>query len=227
MPRLLGAWLVGLAATAIAQAHALYVVPDLADSAKLVVVFSDDLSPDAKIKAETWKKMDGLKLTARSADGTTTDVKWERAEHSLKATVPAGTRVVFGKINYGVSTRGAKPTLVHFYPKAIVGAVPVDGGKIGEAVGLEIVPKVEGGKVRFQVLAAGKPVAGAKVAVMLPEKKDEKGDATTDDQGLTPAFEGTGRYGVTVRHSEEKAGEANGQKYELTNHVATLVMDVK
>ena len=93
MPRLLGALLVGLAAAAAAQAHALYLVPDPADATKLVVVFSDDLAPDANIKDATWKKIDGLKLTARSADGTTADVKWERGNHCLKATVPAGAWV--------------------------------------------------------------------------------------------------------------------------------------
>lgn len=227
MIRLLGALFVGLAATAVAQAHALYVVPDSADPAKAVVVFSDTLDPDANIKDATWKKLDSLKLTARAADGNATDVKCERGEHCLKAIVPAGTKVVSGYINYGVSTRGEKPALIHFYPKAIVGAIPADGGKIGDAVGLEIVPKVEGGKVRFQVLAAGKPVAGASVGVMLPGKKDAKGDVTTDEQGFTTAFDGTGRYGVTIRHVEPKAGEVGGQKYDQVTHVATLVADVK
>ncbi|MGL6095526.1 MAG: DUF4198 domain-containing protein [Fimbriiglobus sp.] len=224
MRRMMTALFLGLSAAAAAHAHAVYVVPT-ADG-QIVVVFSDDLKPDARIKDATWRKLDGLTLTAKSADGTATPVKLEKGEHSLKATVPAGTRVVVGAVDYGVSTKGTKPALLKFYPKAVLGELTA-GGK--SAAGLDIVPSVEAGKVRFQVLAAGKPVAGAKVSVMLPEKKGdaEKADATTDETGQTPAFEGTGRFAVTVRHVEPTAGERNGEKYEQVTHVATLVVDVK
>jgi len=88
---------------------------------------------------------------------------------------------------------------------------------------------VEAGKVRFQVLAAGKPVSGAKVSMILPEKKADKDSASavTDEKGWTEAFASVGRYGLTVRHEETKGGEANGVKYELISHTATLVVDVK
>ena len=225
MRRMIGALLLGLTATAVAHAHALYVVADGSDPAKLTIVFSDDLSPDARVKATTWKKLESTKLTARTADGKTTEVKSSTGEHCLKASAPAGTQVIYGQVDYGVSTKSAKPSHLMFYPKAIVGAIPADGGKTG--VPLEIVPSVGAGKVRFQVLASGKPVAGASVVVMLPEPKDEKDDATTDEQGFTSGFAGKGRFGVTVRHIEAKAGELNGQKFEQKSLVATLVVDVK
>ena len=87
-------------------------------------------------------------------------------------------------------------------------------------------PKVEGGKVRFQVLARGKPVAGVAVSVMGPGKQAEA-DAKTDEQGWTKVFDGAGKYGVTYRQVEKKGGELDGKKYEGVSHTATLVVDVK
>ena len=246
MRRMIGAVVVGLLATAAVQAHALYVVANLGNATtQIALVFSDDLNPDPRVKDATWKKLDGTKLTVKTRTGTVTEVKTEKGEACLKAAyavTEAGSdpSVIFTTVDYGVSTKGEKASRVFFYPKGIVGEVPadggklavseanrsLDGGKLGEKCGLEVVPKVEGGKVRFQVLAAGKPVKDAKVSVMLP-KDDAKDTATTDEAGWTQAFDGAGRYGVTVRHVEAKGGEVNGTKYEQTSHVATLVVDVK
>ncbi len=232
MRRMIGAVVVGLLATAAVQAHALYVVANLGNATtQITLVFSDDLNPDPRVKDATWKKLDGTKLSVKTRTGTVTEVKTEKGEACLKAAytvTEAGSdpSVIFTTVDYGVSTKGEKASRVFFYPKGIVGEVPADGGKLGEKCGLEVVPKVEGGKVRFQVLAAGKPVKDAKVSVMLP-KDDAKDTATTDEAGWTQAFDGAGRYGVTVRHVEAKGGEVNGTKYEQTSHVATLVVDVK
>jgi hypothetical protein len=212
---------------ALAQAHAPYIVAEGADPAKAIVIFADELKPDDRIKEATWKKMASLKLTARDAAGKTSSVAWTQGEHCLKCAAPAGTQVISGKVEYGTFAKGdAKPQLLLFYPKTILGAIPADAGRTPDAA-LDILPKVEGGKVRFQVLVNGKPTANVKVSVILPEGAKEKGEATTDDQGLTSAFEGKGRYGVTVRVPEAKPGESNGVKYENILHVATLVVDVK
>jgi hypothetical protein len=225
MRRMIGAVAVGLAAAAAAAGHELYVVPDGGDPGKITIVFGHGVKPDKNVKPETWKKFEGLKLSARGADGAVTEVKWEKAEHCFKAAAPAGSRVVFGQVDYGVSTRaGGKPTLVRYYPKAVVVGVPADGGKTDAA--FQLVPVAEAGKVRFRVLAGGKPAAGVTVEVTAPEK-DEPAEATTDADGLTPAFEGVGRFLAAARRVEVASGESNGQKYEQVSHVATLVADVK
>lgn len=232
MRRMIGAVVVGLLATAAVQAHALYILTNIGDaSTAITVVFSDDLKPDANVKDATWKKLEGTKLKVKMQNGNIAEVKTEKGEACLKATYHVSdargsdASIVFGNIDYGISTRGEKASRIFFYPKAMVGAIP-EKPTLGDAVGLEIVPKFEGGKVRFQVLAGGKPVKDAKVSVMLP-KDDKKEDATTDEAGWTQAIEGAGRYGVTVRHVEAKGGELNGAKFEQTSHVATLVIDVK
>lgn len=223
MRRMLGALLVGVAAAAVCQAHALYI---LADGEKIQVVFSDDLAPDARIKEATWKKVEGLKLTARAADSKITEVTPKLDGAALAAKVPANTVLLSGSIDYGISTHGEKPKFVKFYIKAIVGNVPADGGKLDARTGLDIVPVVEAGKVRFAVYQLGQPVAKAAVEVMVPEKK-EKEKTTTDEKGLTTAFEAKGRYGVTVRVSDGREGEFRGEKFSETSHAATLVVDVK
>lgn len=231
MRRMIGALLVGLASTAVVQAHALYIVGNLGNATtKIDVVFSDDLNPDERVKEATWKKIDGMKLSAKLASGKVIELSPKMDKAKLVAEIAATTppddaRVLFAAVDFGVSTKGEKASRVHFFPKQILGAVPADGGKVGEPLALEIVPKVEAGKVRFQVLQAGKPVKDATVSVMMP-KDDKKEKGTTDENGWTQAFEEKGRYAATVRVVEATAGDVKGEKYEQTSRVATLVVDV-
>lgn len=226
MRKLVDALFVAVAAVAVVQAHALYIVPN---GEKITVVFSDELAPDANIKEATWKKIESLKLTAVAADGTGTEVKFTQEKDHLKASVPAGTREVFGVVDYGIAVKGEKATLTKFCPRAILAeAKPVarEEKTVAAPSGLVIQPEKAAGKVRFRVTLSGKPVAKAKVSLIVPEKTDHE-DVTTDDEGLTSAFSAVGRYGVTARLSVDKAGEVNGQKYEVIAYVATLVVDVK
>ena len=71
------------------------------------------------------------------------------------------------------------------------------------------------------VKGAGKPVADAEGTVVLPDGKKEK--VKTDADGYTATFEQTGRFAAYLRHTETRAGEHGGQKYEEVRHYATLV----
>jgi hypothetical protein len=227
MRRLFAVMIFMIGLTLAAQAHAPYIVAEGGDAAKAIVIFSDELKPDDRIKEATWKKMSGLKLVARNAAGTETPVEWSQGEHCLKCAAPVGTQVIYGRVEYGTFAKGEnKPMFLVYYPKTILGAIPADAGNVATA-GLDVLPKVEAGKVRFQVLLNGKPTSGIKLSLILPEGAKDKAEATTDEQGLTQAFEAKGRYGVTARFSETKSGESAGVKYETVMHVATLVVDVK
>jgi len=220
--RLMGAAVVLLAATLTAQAHFVFILPDAKDATKAIVVFSDELGVD---DAVTMDKIGGLKLQVKDAGGKLTDAKTETEKHSLNVSVPgSGSRVVFGSVPYGVMQKGdAKPYLLSYHPKAIVGEIPADGGKVG-GTNPELVPVATGGKVKFLFLSGGKAVADAEATVLLPDGKKEK--TKTDSQGFTKEFAGAGRYGVWVRVTEAKAGELNGKKYEEARHYATLVVDI-
>jgi len=223
MRRLLLSLAFGMILVAFAQAHAIFIT---ASGEKVVVVFSDSLEPDTKVKEATWKRVGTPTLSARDTKGKVTEVKTESAEASLKATVPAGTAIVYGTVPYGISTRGDKPKLLTFYSKAVLDGSTGKAATLGNAAVLEIVPEVEAGKVRFLVLAKGKPVAKTEVGVMVPEKNETE-TVTTDDKGLTPAFDAKGRFGVTVRVTEAKAGELKGEKYDEVGLTATLVFTAK
>jgi uncharacterized GH25 family protein len=230
MRRWFSALCVGFLSVAVASGHAVLIVPSSDDPTKATIVFSDSLQPDDRVKAESWKKLEGMKLRAIKADGTSSEIAWKQGEHSISVNAPTGTKVIQGVVDYGVYQKGdAKPMFIKFYPKAIVGSVPSDGGVTD--VALQVVPSIDAGKVRFRVLLNGKPMKDAKVSVLVPTAKGDdahsKPPATTDEAGYTQAFEAKGQYGVTARHSEAKSGEADGKKYESINHVATLVVDVK
>ncbi|MDY3554366.1 DUF4198 domain-containing protein [Gemmata sp. JC717] len=213
--------LTALCALTAAHAHFVFVVPDPKDPAKALVVFSEDLDPDEHVGAD---KMAALKLTCRDATGKDTAVEHKAGKHELTAALPgSGPRLVFGTLNYGVIQKGdAKPYLLAYHPKAVVGAVPADRLVLGEkTLPAELVPVASGSEVRFKLLAAGKPVAGAEVTVLKPG--GGKAKATTDKDGLTDAYPAKGRYGAWARATEAKAGELNGKKYEEARHYATLV----
>lgn len=220
MYRTLGALVVGLCAAAAAQAHFPFVVPDdKGQSAK--VVFSDNLEPDPNVNIE---KLANTKLTLRDAAGKESALEWKKGEGFYAVNVPGtGDRVVFGVTDYGVLQKGdAKPFKLVYYPKAVLGAA--NATALGEKAGLDVIADGASAKVRFRVLAAGKPVADSEVTVLLPG--GNKKAVATDKDGYTPAFEGAGRYGVYAKLIEAKAGEHGGKKFDEIRHYATLVCDV-
>lgn len=222
MERLLVAGLVVLLAMSVAQGHFPFVVPDpQGQTAKLV--FSDSLEPDSRVKME---KLAGTKLTLR-VGGKDVPLQWKKAESYFALDIPGtGDRVVYGETVYGVLQKGdAKPFKLVYYPKTILGNPLAPEAVIGEKQPLEIVPVGEPGKVRFRVLARGKPLAQAEVSVLLPDGNRKA--VTTDQDGLTPSFEVSGRVGVYARQTLSTPGEHAGLKYEEVRFYATLVCDLK
>ena len=219
MYRMIGAVAVGLFAVGAASGHFPFVVPgDKGESAR--VVFSDSLEPDTNVNIE---KIANTKLTLRDASGKESPLEWKKGDGFYAVNVPGrGDRVVYGVTDYGVLQKGdAKPFKLMYYPKAALGGT---AKPVGEKLALEVVAEPAAGKVRFQVLAAGKAVAESEVTVLLPggDKKASK----TDKDGYTPAFDGAGRYGVVAKHVDPKPGEHAGKKYDETRSYATLVCDV-
>lgn len=209
------------AMAALAQAHMIYVVPQ--KDGEALVVFSDSLSTDDRIDSA---KMAKTTLTVRDAAGKDTVLKIEKLEHALKTSIPgSGNRVVFGTTDYGVLAKGdAKPYMLVYHPKTVIGSA-AEAIRVGDATPIEINPVVTGKSVRFQVVSKGKPLAENEVSVMVPGKeKTEK--VATDKDGLTPAFDASGRYGVYTKMNETVSGEKDGKKYDEVRHYATLVVDV-
>jgi uncharacterized GH25 family protein len=222
MCKMLGAALVGLLAASAAEGHFPFIVPDSSGSAAKVV-FSDDLNPDTNVNIE---KLANTKLTLRDSAGKESALEWKKGDGFYSVNVPGtGTRVVYGTTDYGVLQKGdAKPFKLAYYPKAVIGAATAKEATVGEKLPLEVVATGGGGKVKFRVLAAGKPVPDAEVTVLLPDSG--KKAVKTDKEGFTPEFDGSGRYGVTAKFVEAKPGEHAGKKYDEARHYATLVCDI-
>jgi uncharacterized GH25 family protein len=220
--RFLFALAAAVAASAAATAHMVYVVPapDGGEVA-VTVVFSDNLEADEKVDIA---KVGGLKLTGRYATGMENEIALKADKHALKGKMKGVLpQVAFGSVDYGVIAKGdAKPALLRYHPKAVLAGTDEQSATIGKAA-IELVPVVEGGKVLFRVLAAGKPVPDVEVSVMTPDGKKDKVKA--DKDGRTPAFDGKGRFAAFAKYAEPTAGEAGGKKYEEIRHYATLVFD--
>jgi uncharacterized GH25 family protein len=222
MNRILMAASAALAMIATAQAHFVYVVPT-DDGKNVQLVFSDSLAPD---KSVPITKVAGTKLTLRSK-GKDTVLETKQVENYLAAATPGdGTRVVFGHTDYGVVQKGEAPAFhLHYFPKTILGDAFAADASVGKATPFEIIPVRDGGKVKFQVMAEGKPLADAEVFLRKPGT--EKNEILkTDANGYTPASVETGRYAVVARNTEMKSGELNGKKFAEVRYYATLVADI-
>lgn len=209
-----------VATAALASAHFVYLVP-AKDGKTVTVVFSDSLEPDENVPIE---KVAGLKLTTR-VNGTDTPVECKTGKHELTAALAADAKLAFGTVTYGLTTKGDKPSLLVYHPKAVRAGATEKEATVGEKAVAEVVPVSTGGKTKFRLLAGGKPVVDAEGGVLLPGGKKEK--LKTDKDGYTAEFAGAGRYAVWLRHTETKSGEADGKKYDEVKHYATLVVDLK
>jgi hypothetical protein len=204
------------------HAHFPFIVP-ASDSASAKVVFSDDLSPDANVNIE---KIANTKLVVRDGAGKESALEWKKSDGFYTLMVPgSGTRVVYGTTTYGVLQKGdTKPFLLTYYPKAVLGTATSKEAIVGDKLPLEIVAAGAFGKVKFQVLAHGKPQADIEVGLLLPGST--KKTAKTDQDGYTMEFDEPGRYGVTAKRFETKTGDYGGKKYEEIRDYATLVCDI-
>jgi uncharacterized GH25 family protein len=212
----------GLLVAATSQAHFPFIVPENA-GAGAKVVFSDDLNADTNVNIE---KIANTKLTLRDSTGKETALSWKKEDGFYGVNLPGtGTRIVYGITDFGVLQKGdTKPFKLIYCPKAIIGDPTEKVATVGEKLALEIVAITSFGKVKFQVLAVGKPVADAEVTVLLPDSG--KKAVKTDKEGFTTEFAGSGRYGVVAKLFENKSGDHAGKKYEEIRNYATLVCEI-
>jgi uncharacterized GH25 family protein len=221
MYKMCSALFVLLAASSLAPAHFPFILPDeKGTSAK--VVFSDTLEPDANVNIE---KLANTKMTVRDAKGKESFAQWKKGEGYYSLAVPgSGTRVVYGVTDYGVLQKGdAKPFKLTYYPKAVIGMATAKEAVIGNQP-LEVVAIGGGKKLKFRVIANGKPLVESEVTVILPD--GAKKSSITNKDGETPEYEGAGRYGVYAKQILAKPGEHAGKKYDEARYYATLVCEV-
>jgi hypothetical protein len=207
-------------ATAV-RSHFTFILPLPGDTAAEMIL-SETLSTRDTVNPALAS---GARLYLRDSQGKVTDLKLEQEGHRFLMPLPgSGDRVVYGSANLGVAQRGkdAKPHLLLYYPKTIVGNAFASKA-IGSEQVVEMTPHGSPGQVRLQLLARGEPLRETEITVILPDGQQQK--AKTDASGLAGPFKQHGRYGAWARFWEDKSGELEGKRYEQTRHYAMLVFD--
>jgi hypothetical protein len=219
--RLFTLWLLALGLAGAAAAHFVFITPDT-DGKSARVFISENLTPDLDVKVIRGTT---LHLMNRSgADMTLTMSQPEPAYFA--ATVPgSGTRVLFGKTDFGVIQRGSgKPHRLIYYPKALIGDAFAQETQLGSRSEIEIIPLGKPGAMQLQLVAFGKPVANGEIVVLLPDGTEER--VKTKEDGVADAtFTDLGRYGAWGRLWETANGTHQDKAYEEIRHYATLVVD--
>lgn len=215
--------LAALAVSAEVLAHFVFIVP-LPDGTAAKIIMSETLTPGEGLSVE---RLGQPRFYLRTADGKDVPLNFKAEDtKSLRLETPGtGTRVVHGKVDWGLVTRGANPHVLLYYPKTILGD-PFDPKTIvGGATPVEIVPVAakDANGVRLKLLVEGKPKGETELTVVHPDGAAEK--VLTDKEGLTPALTDKGRYGAWARFWEDKPGERDGKPYAQLRHYATLVFD--
>lgn len=127
---------------------------------------------------------------------------------------------------YGVFSRGETALLLNYYARHLTVRTADDLVALARAerLDLDIVPQLEGEKVKLTVLWKGKPAAGAEVIVHVPGGGEQ--ELKADDQGQV-AFDAAraGSYGLRAKFVEpNSAGEHNGNAYSEAWHIATMTV---
>lgn len=208
------------AAAFLAHAHFVFVVPE-PGGARAKLFMSEQLQPDGEVDFAT---VAGTKLNLRDGGRDTPLALTKGTDAFLLSLSGSGTRIIYGTTDLGFSGRpGAKPYVLIYYPKTILGNAFAGNVTVGGQTPVEIVPVGKPGAVKLLLLARGKPLANSEITVLLPGGDQKK--VMTDGMGQTEALPQTGRFGAWARFWEPAAGERDGKKYEEVRHYATLVFD--
>lgn len=201
--------------------HFVFVVPDQAESSASVIL-SETLEVDDDIDPGL---VDRVLLVTRDGAGAEGTLELVRDGDTRLVKLPAKMQgAIRGTLTHGIMKHGPKPFLVVYHPKACVGSPFGSAARIGEEAPAEFVPAGQPGAARFQLLAAGKPVADAKVTVLLPD--GDVDEVVTDATGHTPTFKQAGRYGAWAKVVVATSGEHDGEAYAEVRHYPTIVMNV-
>lgn len=195
-----------------AQAHFVFLELPPTEPATAHLRFSEE--PLEATDAELQEKSAPMVVT--QDDGT--PVAFVPGENARVATVPEGTSLLKGSLDYGIMSRGGEYLLV-YHAKAVR---TVENA--GKAAGLpvEVLAEVKDGLLVVTILLDGKPAAGAELVVNLPTEK-KQAEATSDAAGQAtfPIAPG-GWVGVRARIQESKEGSFGDKPYKEVRSYSTL-----
>jgi hypothetical protein len=205
----------------VAHAHFVFVVPEPGGVGAKVFI-GETLQPDSQVDA---KLLSGTKLSLRSG-GRETPLELIQGSDAYTVRLNGtGTRLIHGVADLGFTAEGsaeAKPYLLMYHPKTILGDPFDESLTLGRETPVELVPLGRSGSVKLELLARGKPVANSEITVLLPDGSQRK--LKTDAAGQTETLAQYGRFGAWAR-VWEPASARDGKHYHEIRHYATLVFD--
>ena len=213
-----------------ANAHFVWLVFEPAERPTSVkLYFGETAAPDDPDLLDRVATATAVVVPGRRGEPKT--LAFEKRYDALVADFPANARPapVVLRQTYGVVSRGDGPFLLKYYAKAYPSALPGTWDTVADSdlLPLEIVPKLDGSSMIFEVLWKGRPASGATVTVHGPEL-DAALEGMTDERGLfRAALPGAGLYSVRARRIEMTAGERGGKKYDSIRHYSTLSLNVR
>jgi len=212
-----------------AYAHFLWLLPQAEgknNAAKVQLYFGEAAEPD---DPDLLKRLTSIKVWEKSPNGKLQTYPLTEGDESLFITpTPKGAGKSAYGLNhtYGVITRGESQFLLKYYAKAFPQKSQRVWNKIScsEQLPLEIVPVLTGDEVTFQVNWNGKSLADAELKIIGPKTSSETVTATTNAKGQYQTKLSNGVYSIRTKHSEEKKGEHEGDKYDSVRHYSTLTL---
>ncbi|QDU11456.1 kelch repeat-containing protein [Gimesia aquarii] len=212
-----------------AQAHFLWLLPQAEgknNAAKVQLYFGEAAEPD---DPDLLKRLTKIKVWEKSPNGKLQPYSLTEGDDSLFVTPnPKGAgKAAYGLDHtYGVISRGDSQFLLKYYAKAFPQKSQGVWNKIScsKELPLEIVPVLKGEEVTLQVNWNGKPLADAELKIIGPKTSSESVTATTNAEGQFQTKLSNGIYSIRAKHTEQKKGEHNGDKYDSVRHYSTLTL---
>jgi len=203
-------------------AHFVLIVPEEKDATKVRIILSDSLKIDGRINVA---RVVATKLFAFDTAGKATPLPIALDTGNNAATAEPGSAVLIGgTCEYGVVQRGESGGIrISHHPKYIVGDPSTTHPSLADRVPVEIVARIDGGKVRFQAMGDGRPLGKTPMTLLIPGSTDPV-RVITDERGLTPTYDKRGRWGVHFLRSTKVTSEFQGRQYEELREYATLVI---
>lgn len=217
------------------SAHFIWVVPGpKAPPQKVMVYFGDRLQPD---KPKLLKTVAHTSLSAHRSNGKTAELKIVPSRSSkeghYEVSLPKqDVSLVTGHCKWGVHTLKelgeSTPFLLHYHIKAVLeSAEKKIASKSLPGMKAEIIPIFKKEKLHLRVLFSGKPVAKARVTILVPGQKKILSYRTRRNGECRIDPSRPGIYAMWVLAGVEKTIGKHGEKnYDEIRHYATLTVAV-
>lgn len=208
------------------SAHFIWLVPGSGDSlSKVHVYFGEDTEDDSP---DYLARVADAKLFTVTAKGQVTALTLTKTDSALTADSPhPASSVVIASHDMGVLDRGDKNFRLKYYAKTgpVADSSVWQHSDCANQLALDVVPHLQGSKLKLQVRFNKQPAAGAEVKVIRPGSDTFEG--ATDASGVVHVdVADGGLYAIRARYVEAVSGQLGDKTYPETRHYTTVTLPV-